>query len=299
MTGFVAYNLGRSNRLAFGILIFSTLTITPLAQTNAGTVASPPKAEPPGALPALEFDVVSIKQSKNNDAPMRHAFPPDGDSMTFTNTPLSMIILFLFNSDHPGLTRGLPDWTKTERYDITAKVTGPEVSQYQKLTLAQRKMMLQRVLADRFKLQIHGETMAIPVYDLVLSRSGSKMSRAEAEDVPANGRVVFFTGRGQLTGKGAKMADLAFALSDIGLGREVHDLTGLTGRYNFTLQFTPDQDAAPMSESGGQPQNASSPDALGPTLFTAIQEQLGLRLQSDKAPVESLVIDHIEKPSEN
>ena len=93
------------------------------------------------------------------------------------------------------------------------------------------------------------------------------------------------------------MADLAFALSDIGLGREVHDQTGLAGRYNFALQYTPDLDGATGSD--GQSQSSLSVDARGPALLTAIHEQLGLKLESGKAPVEFLVIDHIEKPSEN
>jgi len=299
MNPFVQTNLARVRESASAILISTILSFTSLAQTNAGSVAVSSEAESSAAPLALDFDVVSIRQSRNADAPMTHAFPPDGDSMTFTNTPLSMIILFLFNSDHPGLTRGLPDWTKTERYDIAAKVTDPEVAKYQKMTLAQHKLMLQRVLADRFKLQIHRESKIIPIYNLVLATTGSKMREAKPDDVPANGRTVFFIGPGQLTGKGARIADLAFALSDIGLGREVHDQTGLNGRFNFTLHYTPDQDAASMAGPGGQSQSASSLDAGEPPLFTAIQDQLGLKLESGKAEVESLVIDQISKPSEN
>lgn len=214
--------------------------------------------------------------------------------MTFTNVPLFIVIMYLYNSDHPAKTQGLPDWTRSERYDIVAKVTGPDVSEYLKLTQAQRKLMLQKMLEDRFKLQIHRESKPTPVYELVIAKSGLKMQPAKPDDIPANGRTVFFSGRDALSGKGATSQDLAFALSDSGMDRQVLDKTGLTGKYTFTLRFTMNQEADAAAQ-----ETASSPNASAPSIFTALQEQLGLKLQPANAPVEYLVVDHVERPSEN
>lgn len=222
---------------------------------------------------------------------MAHSWPANGDSMSFANMPLSLLIFYVYNADHPGPTKGLPGWTRTERYDITVKVTGSNVEAYTKLSQAERKQMLQRVLQDRFKLQAHHQSQMTPVYDLVLAKGASKLTPAQPSDVPANGRTVFYTGAGRLSGRGALMGDLAAALSDSGLGRQVIDKTGLAGRYNFTLSFARDP---------GLPSPGVDPAADSPlSIFTAIQEQLGLKLEPSTAPVETLVIDHIEKPSEN
>ena len=106
-------------------------------------------------------------------------------------------------------------------------------------------------------------------------------------------------GPGGLTGQGLPISSLARILSQQ-LGNTVEDKTGLTGKYDFTLQWTPDRNTSPMSpEPGQQGPAASSTDSSGPSIFTAIQEQLGLKLESQKGPVEVLVIDHVETPSEN
>lgn len=227
---------------------------------------------------------------------MSHSFPPDGDSMSFTNVTLFMVMMYSFNSDRPGMTIGLPGWTKTDRYDISVKVTGPDVAEYLKLDQAQRKLMLQKVLADRFKLQLHREAKPMPVYELVVAQNGPKMQSAKSADIPANGRTIFFSGPGKLSGQGATTEDLASALSDSGMDRRVLNKTGIDGRFNFLLHFTMNQSAD--SEPGGSPDNSAAGEKE-PSIFTAVQEQLGLKLEPDTAPVECLVIDHVQRPSEN
>jgi uncharacterized protein (TIGR03435 family) len=257
-----------------------------LAQTGA----VPDSTSANATTPAIEFDAVSIKLNKSGDSRMSHSIPKNGDSMTFTNVPLFMVIMYAYNSDRPGKTLGLPNWTKTDRYDITAKVTGPEVAEYLKLSPMQRASMLQKVLLDRFKLQLHREKRLAPVYELVIAKSGPKMPLASSGDIPANGRTVFYTGQGQLSGKGATTEDLAFALSDSSVDRQVLDKTGLQGRYIFTLQFTMNQSADNSGPASGE---------AAPSIFAALQEQLGLKLVPATDPVEYLVIDHIERLSEN
>jgi uncharacterized protein (TIGR03435 family) len=282
--------INRCSPIAALLLLAHTMTALSFAQSSAAT---PTPAIVPA--PSLAFDVISIKPNKSGNTAMSHAFPRDGDGMSFTNTPLFMIILFACNADRPGLTPNLPDWTKTERYDLQVKVAESDVDAYHTLTLDQRRPMLQKVLADRFRLQLHRESKEMPVYDLVVAKSGAKLKEAtpgETYPVPApRGRTMFFNGREQVEAQGASMTDLKFFLSDIGsvIDRQVVDKTELTGKYDFTLRFSPDNAATQESPS----------TADVPSIFTALQEQLGLKLEPAKAPVESLVIDHVERPSEN
>jgi uncharacterized protein (TIGR03435 family) len=170
--------------------------------------------------------------------------------------------------------------------------------------------MLQALLADRFKLSIHRETKELPVYALVAAKNGPKLQEAKADATYPNGIKgpdgvarggMMRIGGGEVTGQGLPIANLTRMLSQQ-LGRTVIDKTGLTGKYDFTLQWTPDESQGPMFKGAdGAPPggNPAPPESSGPSLFTAIQEQLGLKLESQKGPVEIIVIDHVEKPSQN
>jgi uncharacterized protein (TIGR03435 family) len=169
--------------------------------------------------------------------------------------------------------------------------------------------MLRPALADRFKLKVHTETKQLPVYKIVLAKGGSKLKEATAGDTYANGIKgpdgvgrpgMMRFGPGQLTAQAVPMTSLTNMLSQQ-LHRTVLDKTGLTGKYDLELNWTPDQGADPMFKGPeGSPQRGdAAPDSSGPSIFTALQEQLGLKLQSAKGPVETLVIDHVEMPSEN
>jgi len=174
--------------------------------------------------------------------------------------------------------------------------------------------MLQELLADRFNLPLHRETKGFPVYGLVIAQSGPKLHKSKPGDTYSNGakgpdglplgpgpHVMRFTG-GQLICQGVPVAFLARELSRQ-LRGTVLDKTGLNGNYDFTLQWTPDESEARMfrgTEDGQQgTENTPSLESSGPSIFTAIQEQLGLKLESQNGPVDVLVIDHVEKPSEN
>lgn len=185
---------------------------------------------------------------------------------------------------------GGPDWVDSERYDIVAKAEHESsVSQ------DQLKLMLQALLADRFKLVLDRETKEISAYVLTIGKGGPKLKEVTLDDENA-GHGVRFGGMGRLRGVMSSMSQLAEALSDMALNgehivdRPVLDRTGLTGVYDFSLLWTSQE---------GQLGALGTSDPSAPSLFTAVQEQLGLKLEARKAPVEMFVIKRVEKPSEN
>jgi len=146
--------------------------------------------------------------------------------------------------------------------------------------------LIRSLLADRFQLVIHRETKELPVYALLVAKNGAKLQVNEGAPGPRVNGV-----RGQLTGKKVNMALIVAQLAPQ-VGRTVVDQTGLTGEYDYTLQWTPDSGQLPAP-------GVEAPPPSGPSILTALQEQLGLRLESTKGPVEIIVIDHAERASEN
>jgi uncharacterized protein (TIGR03435 family) len=252
------------------------------------------------------FDVVSVKPNKSDSGMVRIMANPDGYSAS--NVSLKTLVQSAYGI-REDLVSGAPSWADSARFDIDAKVAGSDVDALKKLSPEQRRLILQPLLADRFKLKAHTETKQLPVYELVLAKGGSKLKEAAAGDTYANGIKgpdgvgrggMMRMGRGQLTAQGVPITSLTNTLSQQ-LHRTVIDKTGLTGKYDIELNWTPDQGSDPMFKGadGAQQRPDSAPDASGPSIFTALQEQLGLKLQSAKGPVETLVIDHVEMPSEN
>jgi uncharacterized protein (TIGR03435 family) len=280
------------------------LAIGSFGQASVAQVAVADAASA-AAAPSINFEVVSIRQSKDRNVPRVRSMPRDGDGMTFTNVPMVMVILIACRFNNATLTMGLPDWTLTDRYDVAVKVSSADVEAYHKLTSGQRSMMLRKVLEDRLKLKAHLESRPVLVYDLVVPKNGPKMKLAKPGDTypdgfkAAPGQTILFTPPSHLVGQGATAAELASRMSDLGdwsIGRQVFDKTGLTGKYDFSLQWTADMKGAGDSDSDGGQGRA---EGSGPSLFTAVQEQLGLKLDSAKEPVECLIIDHAERPTEN
>jgi uncharacterized protein (TIGR03435 family) len=210
---------------------------------------------------------------------------------------------------------GAPKWFDSERYHIDAKMDGSVADALQRLNphdqILARQKMLQAILADRFQLVVHRETRELPVYLLEVSKNGSKLQEARPDFVGPNdvddfeGKRatdgVFITVGGQFTGQAVSMKNLASTLSTQ-LGRPVVDQTGLTGKYDFTFKYAPDRlprPASPGDAASNQPVPAA-PDPTGaPTLTKAIEDFLGLKLESGKGPVGIIVIDHVERPSGN
>jgi len=161
----------------------------------------------------------------------------------------------------------------------------------------QMRERVRSMLADRFQLMVHRETKESAVYALVVAKGGTKLK----ENTDPSGRPgIMGRRRGEFTGTAAPMQLLTQMLSNQ-LGRPVIDKTGLTGKYDFQLQWTPDPGQNPGPPGVLPPGVAAPPppDPNGPDVFTAIQEQLGLRLESQKGPVDMIVVDRVEKPSEN
>jgi uncharacterized protein (TIGR03435 family) len=256
------------------------------------------------AAAPLTFEVASIKPAAPDARGTMIRMMPGG-ALTVTNATLRMLLTLAYDVRDFQISGG-PGWVGSERYDINAKAersatAEPVPEDPRNMTDAQRKtnqeqmrQRLQALLAERFQLAIHRETKEAPVYALVVGKNGPKIQESK------EGGPRLMMGRGQLNGQGALMEMLANVLSNQ-LGRPVLDKTGLQGKYDFKLEFTPDpgQAAGPFGGLGPGPDAPPPPDPNGPSIFAAIQEQLGLRLESTKGAVEMIVIDRVEKSSEN
>lgn len=206
---------------------------------------------------------------------------PNGER--YMNTTLDILVKDAYGSFSEDQVVGMPSWAKSDRYDIEVRVDADIASEWKNLSKKERwkqeKALLQVMLADRCKLKVHFETKELPVYDLVIAKGGLKMKEA----TPGEGNTGRF-GEGELIGHAMPIENLASALpSD---GRLIVDKTGLGDKkFDFDLKWTPDN----RIEAGDS----------GPSLFTALEEQLGLKLVSSKAPGSVLVVDHMESPSPN
>jgi uncharacterized protein (TIGR03435 family) len=263
--------------------------------------AATPPATTDAAAPLPVFDVVSVKPNKTGEGGTMFMFIPDG--IRITGTPIQMLLREAFGVEDDRIF-GAPGWVKSNRYDIEAKVEAADAPKLKLLKSDQLGQMLQPLLVDRFNLKFHHETRELPLYALVVAKGGLKMKASEPQatgpDAPRARRMLMFTGRGHLESQSSSVDMLLHILAQQ-TGRTIIDKTGLTGNYDYVLQWTPDD--APLTNAGnpegGLPKNdASTPDS-GPSIFTALEEQLGLKLESQKGPVDVIVIDHVEEPSEN
>lgn len=184
---------------------------------------------------------------------------------------------------------GAPDWVNTAHFNIEAKADPAVDQQLHTLTsgdaLRLKEKMVQALLAERFKLVVHSETRELPIYHLVVAKGGPRLGATQSDGTTIN------HGRDHIEVQGADSLGLLAEELSKEVGRDVVNETGIQGRYDVKLRFTPDEGPAMLN---GQP----IPDPP-PGLFTALQEQLGLKLEPAKGPVQVLVIDHIEMPSAN
>jgi uncharacterized protein (TIGR03435 family) len=251
----------------------------------------------------LRFEVASIKPTDPDAKGSQIRYMPGG-GLNITNIPLRAMIGLAYDVRDFQISGGA-GWVGTERFDITARAEraaaadGPD--DFAKMTDDQRKTArdqmaerLRGLLAERFQLVIHKEIKEQPIYVLGLAKNGPKLK----ENTAPGPRQGMSMNRGRLEGFAAPMAMLGQILSQ-NMGRPVVDKTGLTGKYDFILEWTPDLGPDARAQGFGDGITAPAPAAGGPTIFTALQEQLGLRLESQKGPVENIVIDRAEKPSEN
>jgi uncharacterized protein (TIGR03435 family) len=249
----------------------------------------------------LTYDVVSVKQNKSGPGMMRIMNVPERYSTT--NVGLKQLIQNAYGLKMPDMISGLPGWADSAAFDIEAKMDAETIAALKAMPKEQaddqKRQMMQAMLADRFKLKVHLETKELQIYSLVIAKGGFKLKDADPNDTYSNG-IKGFDGvshpgmmtmsRGKLTAQAIPMSSLANNLT-MQVHRLVVDNTGLKGKYDLTLQWTPDD------LSGGHEDAAATES--GPTIYTALQEQLGLRLDSTKGPVDGVVVDHVEMPSEN
>jgi len=254
-----------------------------LAATTWGQ-ASTPAPQGPQAKRAA-FEVASVRRAKSDCSFTTYGGPPG--RYTALCTTLWGLIYNAYRvrsmKDYPA---GLPPWADKDSFDVEAKANDDTVAAIRKLSSKEQEQltrdMLQSLLADRFQLRVHYESKMQPVYELVLAKGGSKLKPLPADQKSGWGKF----DRGEVTFRNKSVAEFANGLSFSNVvGRTVVDKTGLTGNYDFNLKWTPDD-------------QQGTPDS-GPTLFTALEEQLGLKLEPAKGLVDTLVIDHVEKPSEN
>jgi uncharacterized protein (TIGR03435 family) len=322
---------------------------SPAPQAPA-TPATPSAAQPPStqSTPATApaddwmkaaggpqtFDVVSVKQNKsglppsgdpiNSNVPLgpQDLFTPTGGLLTATNSLLSQYMIFAYKltpNQLQAVMTQLPKWATTNRYDIQARVAGNP-------TKDQFRMMMQALLADRFKLAIHYETKQVPVFGLVLDKPGKlgPQIQRHPDDSPCSTAIptamspqgaapavaggfpescgaiaplqASVSGRIRLGGRNMTMTAIAtfFSIPQLsGVDRPVIDKTGLPGKYDFFIEFTPEL-------NGPLPPGVTfQPDPNGPTFQEAMKEQLGMKLESQTGSVQAIVIDHVEEPSEN
>lgn len=231
----------------------------------------------PATLPV--FEVASIKPSD----PKGFSAPLDVGPKSFGAMGMSLDVLIQWAYDVRDFqVTGGPDWLRSARYDVQAKA-GDSTSE------SQIRLMLQALLADRCQLQLHREMKEFSGYALTIAKNGLKLQAAKETN-----RSNIQIRSGTLSGFGAPMVTLAKALTVL-LERPVLDKTGVDGKYDFKLEYDPSTVFSREAALGNPP----APVVGASSIFTALQEQLGLRLDSQKGPLEILVIDGLEKPSEN
>lgn len=264
--------------LVFFIGVFAVPATTALAQS----AALPERVSPPPT-----FDVAAIRpMSYGDDARSHISNSPRTSEFKAVNVTLRALLEVAYSIPETQMLRG-PAWAATDKFDLEARSDAEFDGQLAALSVERgkevKRQMLQALLADRFKLRAHAEKREMPIFALVIAKGGPKLIATSVSAAALSG------GRGRISIKGGDdaLTILAFELS-WRLGRPVIDQTGLKGRYELTLNWTEDDEPSTASNASG-----------GPSLFTAIQEQLGLKLESTKGPVPILVIDHAERPSAN
>ncbi len=242
----------------------------------------------PTSAPPLKFEVASVRPVDQSVGVGVGIGIAQGRFVA-NNVSLQMLIGFAYDVPNQQISGG-PKWLDSAYFSIEAKADSSLQTPPGFAGNVPMRLMLQSLLADRFKLAIHKEAREGQVYELVLDKAGSKLR--DVGGLP--GQLRF--GRGELIGRGVPIESLVKQLSPQ-LEAPVIDMTGLRGLYDFDLKWEPDPSLA-----GARPRGTDAsllPDQSGPSIFTAVQEELGLKLRSAKAPIEILVIDHVERPDQN
>jgi uncharacterized protein (TIGR03435 family) len=251
------------------------------------TIPEPPPRAPPADAHTLVFEVATIKPAQG----IGHGtISFEADGLRISNMPLFPLVSIAYGHLQLNQIVGLPNWAKDKVFDIETKVAAADVPQYRKLDFHRDELMLRPILEDRFRLKAHFETREGSIYELVIADSGAKLKGSDPSELTQK-----TPRRNGMSASAVLISDLAEDLGAI-TGKTVLDHTGLKGKYDFALYWSSEPILSMPSGDG----LATSPADSGlPSIFTAVQEQLGLKLRPMKGPTEVLVIDNIEPPSEN
>jgi uncharacterized protein (TIGR03435 family) len=261
--------------------------------------AQTPIVEEPNYKPTLTFDVATIRLAPPPDSHFHVSVtsPPHSSRFEATNLPTKALLQIAYGSESPVV--GAPDWVASTFYNIQARSDEAADAMLAKITAnevrLEKRHALRALLAERFELKMHPETRNTAIYNLVLAKGGVKMQPTPTPPPPADGAAPLAPPPAdtqahgskhglEFVGSNAPLIAICSALSSQ-VEAPVLDKTGLTGVWNYTLQF-------------GREWSANDPDSW-PSIFTAVQEQLGLKLEAVHESVPNLVIDHIAKPTEN
>jgi len=227
------------------------------------------------------FEVASVKLSGPDGTTRR--FLVEGRRFATLHTSLADLVQFAYGL-HPHQIANGPKWLTSMKFDVVGTAEGDG-----KPSEREWMQMMANLLADRFQLRFQLEKRELPVYAIVVDRGGQKLEPSDGDPngLPALG----FRGRGQLVARNAKVADLAWELQSAVLDRPVVDQTGLTARFNFTLSWTPDEFQSPAVVGA-----YGTTDEIFPSLFAAIRQQLGLRVEATKAHVDVMSVENAEVP---
>jgi uncharacterized protein (TIGR03435 family) len=266
-----------------GLAVFASVAVLVMPSTLAQLAHPGPAAIISLSQTLPPYDVSSVKVNNSGEGTFSLTISDSGNRLRATNVPIEMLIEYAYDvkADH---ILGLSAHIKDAHFDVEAKVLPTDDGKPPKLTDQQLQAMMIPLLGDRFHLKAHLETKVFPVYELVVARDGPKLKLSTEAATSSSMNMSSSDTNLVLDGKTVSMPDLAQALSDL-VHRQVIDKTNLAGRSDLTLKWTSDE----ALDQGG---NVLS-------IFTAIEEQLGLKLVSSKGPVATLVIDHIEMPAED
>jgi uncharacterized protein (TIGR03435 family) len=284
-----------SSKYIAHVLLGASFVITPHlpaqqpSQTTAAQQSSHPAAT---ASPLPAYDVIAIHENRSgaNMATVRWG----DDAFVAENTTLTLLLLNAYDI-RQDLISGLPAWASSVHFDVNAKISDADVGAIKKLSPDQGRAMIAELLKERFNLSAHIETKSLPVYNLVIAKGGPRLKENDTPPPtdldaaePSSGPHVanIWMSTTGITGVAVPIAILAANLASH-VQRSVIDKTGLTNKYDIHLKWRSDE-----QERAGVDNNA-------PDFFTALQEQLGLKLEPSKGPVDTLVIDHVEMPTEN
>jgi len=295
--------LFRNNQ--FGFSGRTPLSILPLLTLLTVAPALPQDAAPP----RWTFEVASVKPSRSVDRTRGGRFFPGGRYFA-SAIPLRFVIIAAYEIA-PVLLSGGPDWLDSEGFDIDAKAEAGVIAPgaLDRVRLHRLHLMLQTLLQDRFRWTVHRETKEGPIYDLVVAKNGSKLQALKSVDCevlnptvanPGCGDFTQVSRNGALIGPKVEMRDVVEMLSWL-MSRPVVDKTGIGGYFDINLKWTIRTDSELEVTDGREagPDRREVGPAQGLTIFAAMEQQLGLKLEAKRGPIEIVVVDRVERPSGN